>query len=99
MIVSLARTGGFTGLRVRSTVDTDDLTDLPGDRVTAAVRALEELASAPPEGPPAGAGQPVYRLTLQRPSGAQVVELVEAQVPDALRPLLTELVRRAGPGA
>jgi hypothetical protein len=80
-------------------VDTDDLTDLPGDRVTAAVRALEELASAPPERPSVRGGQPVYRLGLQRPSGSQVVELVEAQIPDALRPLLTELVRRAGPGA
>ena len=93
MRVSLERSGGFTGRRVTSSVDTDEL---PAEQVAEALRALDALAAAPPA--PAIAGsQPRYRLTIDRASGQQVVDVLEAQVPAALRPLLAELVRRAQP--
>lgn len=94
MLVSLERSGGFTGRRVTSSIDTDDL---PAPQATDALRALDALASAPPAIPPGGASQPRYRLTVHRASGQQVVEVVESQVPAPLRPLLAELMRR-GPG-
>lgn len=94
MLVSLERSGGFTGRRVTSSIDTDDL---PAPQATEALQALDALASAPPAVPPGGAGQPRYRLTVHHSSGQQVVEVVESQVPAALRPLLAELLRR-GPG-
>jgi len=94
MLVSLERSGGFTGRRVTSSIDTDEL---PGPQATEALQALDALASAPPTPPAAGASQPRYRLTIYRASGQQVVEMVESQVPAALRPLLVELMRR-GPG-
>jgi Emfourin len=94
MLVSLERSGGFAGRRVTSSIDTGDL---PAAQMTEALQALDALASAPPTIPSGGAGQPRYRLTVHRASGQQVVEVVESQVPAALRPLLSELIRR-GPG-
>ncbi|MEU7745701.1 protealysin inhibitor emfourin [Nonomuraea sp. NPDC049158] len=87
MRVTLETSGGFTGLRRTATLDTDldeSLDDL-----------LRHLASASAE--PSGSSQPRYRLTVHRPTGDQVTELTESQVPAALRPLLTEMLRHARP--
>jgi len=94
MLVSLERSGGFTGRRVTSSVDTDDL---GGEQATEALQALDALASAPPPAASVAASQPRYHLTIHRTSGEQVVDVLEAQVPAALRPLLNELIRRARP--
>jgi hypothetical protein len=92
MLVSLERSGGFTGRRVTSSVDTDDPSVA---QMSDALRALDELAAAPPATPGGGASQPHHRLTIHRASGQQVVDVVESQIPAALRPLLSELMRRA----
>ena len=98
MLVSLERSGGFTGRRVTSSVDTGELR---AEQVTEALQALDSLASASPA-PPVGihraGGQPHYRLTVNRAGGQQVVDVLESQVPAALRPLIAELMRRARPG-
>lgn len=91
MLVSFERSGGFTGRRVTSSIDTDEL---PAPQATEALQALDALGSATPAIPPGGASQPRYRLTIHRLSGQQVVEVAESQVPAALRPLLAELMRR-----
>jgi hypothetical protein len=93
MLVSLERSGGFTGRRVTSSIDTDEL---PAPQVTEALHALDELGAGPPAAS-AGASQPRYRLTIHRASGPQVVELLESQVPAALRPVLAELIKRGMP--
>ena len=92
VIVSLERSGGFTGQRLTSSVETDEL---PDAEMTEALRALEALASSPHPAPVIGRSQPLYRLTIHRPAGRQVVEVVESEVPAVMRPLLTELMRRA----
>jgi hypothetical protein len=94
MLVSLERSGGFTGRRVTSSLDTGEL---GAEQATAALQALDALASAPPPSPSVAASQPRYHLTIHRASGEQVVDVLEAQVPGALRPLLNELIRRARP--
>jgi hypothetical protein len=91
MLVTLESSGGYAGVGLTSSIDTEEL---PPADAAEALRTLETLAAA---GPPTGTPQPRYRLTLHRPSGAQVVEVVEPHVPDALRPLLAELIRRAQP--
>jgi hypothetical protein len=92
MLVSLERSGGFTGRRVTSSIDTDELR---ADQMTEALQALDALVSEPPAAPASGASQPRYRLTIHRASGQQVVDVFESQVPAALRPLLSELMRKA----
>ena len=94
MLMSLERSGGFTGRRVSSSIDIDEL---PAAQVTEALHALDELRAAPPAVPAGGASQPRYRLTIHRESGPQVVELLESQVPAALRPVLAELMKRGMP--
>jgi hypothetical protein len=89
MLVELESGGGYAGLRLRSSVDTDELPPAQASDVAA---ALDALAAA---GPPPATSRPRYRLTVHRPAGVQVVEVVEPEVPPALRPLLVELIRRA----
>ena len=89
MRVTLETSGGFTGLRRHATLDTDLDDDV--------ARLLDTLSAAEPSGSRAASAQPRYRLTVHRPTGDQVTELTEADVPAALRPLLTELLRRATP--
>ncbi|WP_371494205.1 hypothetical protein OG871_03760 [Kitasatospora sp. NBC_00374] len=92
--VSLERSGGFTGLRTTSSLDTDEL---PGPQAAEALRALEALgpSSAAVSGP--AAATPRLRLTVHWPAGDRTVEMTEPQVPAALRPLLAELAKRQGP--
>jgi hypothetical protein len=94
MLVSVERSGGFTGQRVTSSMDLDEL---PAEQVAGALQALDALVRAPAAPAPAAPSQPRYRLTVHRASGQQVVDVAESQVPSALRPLLTELMRRARP--
>ena len=96
MIVSLEGSGGYTGQRLTSSIETDEL---PDAEKTEALQALETLVSAPPAAPPTVRSQPLYRLTIHRPSGRQVVEVAESEVPTGLRPLLTALVSRARGGS
>jgi hypothetical protein len=89
--VSLETSGGFAGLRWSSSLDT---AELPADQEAEAVRTLRELAASPPPVPEGGTVLPRYRLT----ADARVIELTESQIPSALRPLITELLRRAREG-
>jgi hypothetical protein len=89
--VSLLRTGGFTGLRLTSSVDTDELPPKARDGV---LKALDGLVADPPTIPAWGAAQPRYRLTVAHHSGSTVIEIVESQIPPELRPLISELVRQ-----
>jgi hypothetical protein len=94
--ITLLTSGGYTGQRLTASLDTNEL---PQPQMAEAVRALEDLASAPPSVPSAGASQPRYRLTLTADTGERIVELTESQIPSTLRPLITELVNRARTGA
>ncbi|MFD1537229.1 protealysin inhibitor emfourin [Nonomuraea guangzhouensis] len=87
--MTLETSGGFTGLRRHVTLDTDLDDDLRS--------VLTALSAAEPAATPATAAQPRYRLTVHHPTGDQTTELTEPDVPAALRPLLTELLRHATP--
>jgi hypothetical protein len=92
MRVSLVGSGGFTGLPLTSSIDTDEL---PEAQVAEALVALDRLASASPPIPSAAPSQPQYRLTVTRDGEEQVVVVTESQISSALRPLITALVNRA----
>ncbi|MEV7179870.1 protealysin inhibitor emfourin [Kitasatospora sp. NPDC093679] len=93
--VSLERSGGFTGLRTTSSLDTDELA---GPEADAALQALEAAGQArKAAGPTAPAALPRYRFTVHAPGGDRTVELTEPQVPPALRPLIAEFKRRQRP--
>ncbi|MBA2813877.1 hypothetical protein E0500_042880 [Streptomyces sp. KM273126] len=90
--VSLERSGGYTGLRTTSYLDTEQL---PAEQAAEVQHALEVLRSAPPvTAGRAKSAVPRYRLTIHWPSGDQAVEVTEPDVSPVIRPLLTELARR-----
>jgi hypothetical protein len=95
MRVSLVSSGGFTGQRLAASLDTDEL---PAAQAAEALTALKDLASSPPTISP-GASSPRYRLTFADADEERTVELTEFQIPSAVRPLVTELVKRARSGA
>jgi hypothetical protein len=91
--VTLETGGGFTGLHLTATAETDDV--LPIGEAAAGLEALRALSAAPP---PAPSPVPRYRVTVEDPAaGPWTVEVTEPTVPEAARPLLTELLRRARP--
>jgi hypothetical protein len=94
MRVSLVGYGGFAGLPLSASVDTDEL---PQAQAAKALEALDRLASTPPSIPSGGSSEPWYRLTISRDAEEQVVVVTESQIPPALRPLIGALVRRARP--
>lgn len=94
MHVSIELSGGYTGQRLSSAMDTDDL---PPAHVAGVLGALEGLGEAATSIPAGASSQPVYRLAISHSAGEQVVELTESQIPHGLRPLIDELVRRARP--
>lgn len=95
MRISLVSSGGFTGQQLAASLDTDEL---PTAQVAEALTALKNLASSPPTIPP-GASSPRYRLTFADADEERTVELTESEIPPAVRPMVTELVKRARSGA
>lgn len=92
MHISLERTGGFTGRRLTSSLDTDDL---PVDVAADATTALRALAAEPPPRPDHRSTEPRYRLTIADGATSRVVVVSEGRVTPSLRPIIEELIRRA----
>jgi hypothetical protein len=92
--IEMIRSGGLAGRRVRASVDTD--TDPDGDWYAGQLAALDLgalAAEAPTEASP---DRYQYVLSVHADDGANHrLELGEANVPDALRPLVTQLESRA----
>lgn len=95
MRISLVSSGGFTGQRLAASLDSDEL---PAAQAAELLAALNDLAAVPPT-VPAGASLPRYRLTLADADEERTVELTESQIPSAVRPMVTELLKRARSGA
>jgi hypothetical protein len=102
MRIEFVRTGGFAGMRMATTVNTDSL---PPDEA----RVLRESVDAarffdlPPviASPTPGADRFQYKITVEAEGRRHTVELGEAAVPEALQPLiqrLTTLARTARSG-
>ena len=90
----MVRSGGVTGRRVRASVDTD--TDPDGDWYAGQLAALDLPALAVEASSDAAPDRYQYVLSVQADDGSSHrLELGEAAVPDALRPLVTQLESRA----
>ena len=93
MKVSVVRRGGFAGIPVSTTVDSDEL---PADTL----QALRETVGAPRSGAqPPGADRFTYELTLGEGVAATSALVPEHELPDALGPLLDRLATDGRPGA
>ena len=94
----LTRTGGFAGLATEATLDTAELAPAEAEPVLAALDAvdLRSLAERPPP-PPGPPDSFRYMLDVERGEARHRIALAEADVPQALRPVLAALSGRAHP--
>ena len=94
----LRRTGGFAGIATEAAIDTAELPPGEAEPLLAALDEVDlaSLASRrpPPPGPPDTFR---YALDVERGGATHSVTLAEAEVPQALRPVLAALSERARP--
>lgn len=96
MRIDYERTGGFAGMRLAATVNTEALPAEEARGLREAVEAakffeLPALIASAPQ----GADRFHYKLTVEAEGRRHTVEMSEAVVPEALRPLLQQLMARA----
>lgn len=96
MRLHFVRTGGFAGLRLAATIDTEVL---PEEECELLMDELDnanffELPSVL-EAPYGGADRFQYEVTVEREEDQHTVEAGEAAVPENLQPLLQHLERLA----
>jgi hypothetical protein len=99
MIIHLERSGGFTGIPVRTTVDTDHL-DPPLDQELCDLLDASNFFELPEGNQDHGPGPDrfQYRLTVDGERGSHTVEFAEGQIPADLEALVRRLtaLRRGG---
>ncbi len=96
MRIHFERTGGFAGMRMTATVNTESLS-------SEEARDLHEMVEAAGffdlpaviTTPTPGADRFHYKLTVEAEGRQHTVEMGEAAVPEALRPLLQRLTAMA----
>ncbi len=98
MVIEFERTGGFAGMRIATRVDT---TALPDDEAASLDSLVKDAGffdlPARIASPAPGADRFQYALTVEAKGRRHTVQVGEAALPDALRPLvdkLTALARR-----
>lgn len=90
------RTGGFAGLRLAATIDTEAL---PDEECELLMDALDnanffELPSVL-RNPPGGADRFQYEITVEGKENRHTIEAEDAAVPENLQPLVQHLERLA----
>jgi hypothetical protein len=96
MLIDFERSGGFAGMTIKTTVDTDTL---PSDEA----KELGQLVSAANfftlprsiNGGGSGADEFHYKLTVQVDELKRTVEATDSTMPDSLRPLVDRLMSMA----
>lgn len=96
MRIEMERTGGFAGMRVQTTIDTETL---PPEQASE-LESLVETASffEMPTGastPPRGADSFYYRISIEAEGRKHTVETSDEVAPETLRPLLRRLTALA----
>ncbi len=95
MRIDFERTGGFAGLRLATTVDTDDLPVEEANELRQLVETAHFFALPPTLKSTAGADRFVYKLTVEAEVRQHSVEVGEGAAPDSLRPLIDRLTTLA----
>ncbi len=92
MRIRFERTGGFAGMRLTATIDTEALPLERADELRRLVDAASffDLPTTIRSSAP-GADQFQYQLTIEVEGRRHTVEVSEAAAPEALQPLLRQL--------
>ncbi len=95
MKINLKRTGGFTGIPLSVSVDTDELEEEERETLLALV-ASSQFFSLPEKIPSSssGADRFQYRITIESSGQSHTVEAGESSIQDTLQPLIRHLMAR-----
>lgn len=102
MRIHFERSGGFTGMRLGTTVDTGSLPAEKAQNLHDLVEAANFFSlPASLQSPGGGADRFQYHISVEREDDSHTVEVSESAVPESLWPLLNQLMTmaRSGPGA
>lgn len=89
MQIYYERTGGFAGMRLAVTLDSEKLPDEEARKLQQLVEAAHFFTlPAATTRPLTGADRFQYKLTVQTQQQQHTVEVVEAAIPMSMRPLL-----------
>ena len=77
MIIEFSRTGGVTGMRLNTTVDTDDLPETEAKQLKSLVAKADKAPEKPTK--KAGIDRFQYQLRLGKGRKAQVVKITDGQ--------------------
>ena len=92
MRIHFERTGGFAGMRMTTTVDTESLSPEEARDLYEMVDAAKFFdLPATVTAPTPGADRFHYKLTVEADERQHTVDLGEAAIPETLRPLLQQL--------
>jgi hypothetical protein len=95
MRIEFQRSGGFAGLRLATTVDTDKLPADEADELKRLVDAADFFHLPATLKATRGADQFTYRLTVEAGDRQHTLEVSESAAPESLRPLLQRLAALA----
>lgn len=99
MRIEFERSGGFTGMRIHITIDTETLPSEQAKELESLVDAagffeLPAIVSTPSS----GADRLNYRISIEAEGKKHTIETSDAVAPDSLRPLLRRLTVLARSG-
>ncbi len=96
MRIQFERSGGFAGMRLTATIDTDALAPDEARELQALIEAARFFdLPAVIASPTPGADQFQYRLNVETAERRHTVEVGDAAAPDTLQPLLRKLTTLA----
>jgi hypothetical protein len=93
MKIQLERSGGFTGMRLKVAIDTDQLD--PQEKSALEALAESALGSGSPEknaSPGPGADRFSYRITIEKQGAPQTIEIGEAGLSENLRAFVQRVI-------
>ena len=100
MRVEFKRSGGFTGMHINTTIDTETLSSEQAKELESLIVAASffELP-AKTNIPPKNADRFIYRISIESEGKKHTVETDDEIAPDSLRPLLRRLTVLARSGS
>jgi hypothetical protein len=90
MRIDFTRSGGFTGIPLRKTLDTDTLPAEEGQELQRLVDGAD-FFGLPEMLRSGGADKRQYKITIERDGKTHAVEMDERAIPATLKPLVTKL--------
>lgn len=96
MIIQFERSGGFTGIPLRATIDVDQLADEEKHPLVDLIQMVDFFGlPATFETSKPAPDRFHYRLTIQDANRRHSIEASEPNVPDQLQPLINQVARLA----